>query len=95
MYYCQIFYDIINEATRYDRKEEVAFLWEMIKDYEENPDTTHQNIIGWCEEQLDLLEIPKGAFRDSYMWALKQDDKQLEAMVEHIQMFCAPEETDE
>ena len=47
------FYTIVEEAIMYDRKEDLSQMYALeLKDMR-----------GWCEEMLDLANIPEGPFR--------------------------------
>ena len=86
----QFFYDIINEMCIEDMKS----LYEEVYEPDTNflrIDARHR-VIAWANEQLDLANIPKGYFRDSYMKSVFIYDRdEMDAMLKHIQEYCGAE----
>lgn len=90
----QFFYDIINEMRSYDRIEDMKNLYEEVYEPDTNflrIDARHR-VIAWANEQLDLANVPKGYFRDSYMKSVFVYNKyEMDEMLKHIGEYCDAE----
>ena len=86
----QFFYDIIGEMYNYDRVEVMKNLYEEMY----NPDTNYlwedarHRMVAWCNEQLDLADIPKGYFRTLYMSCVQDD---VYVMLKYVKEHCDAE----
>jgi hypothetical protein len=80
------FYDIIDEAVNYDRTEEQAEYYAL----------KLTDMKGWCEEMLDIAEVPKGPFRDAFISEMfAGNSEEPYELWKHIQRRCCPDEEEE
>lgn len=80
------FYTIIEEAVMFERKEDVAEMYALeLKDMRR-----------WCEEMLDLADIPKNHFRNAYINELFAGDSDIPYKLwRYIQDICEHESESE
>ena len=89
----QIFYDILNEIAESGEKERIERVLDLIIEDRPYCSSNCSNIIDWCEEQLDLMGIPEGMFRTSYIDGLKdayKESGELRAIIDHIIEYLVP-----
>jgi len=80
------FYTIIRETVNYNDEERMAELFALkLTDMRE-----------WCEEMLNLSEIPDGAFKTAYLSEMfGEDSDEPYNLWRYIQDICAPDEDEE
>jgi hypothetical protein len=80
------FYDIIREALIYYRTEEQAEYYAL----------NLQDMKGWCEDMLDIAEVPKGPFRDAFISEMfAGNSEEPYELWRFIQNNCYPDEEEE
>jgi len=83
------FYQIVDELNNYDKVEEMKELYDrmyLAKD-------PRKELKVWCEEMLDLANIPHGSFRDAFIKELfKGDSDEPQHLLEHIWEMCSTED---
>ena len=79
------FFDIIQDYINYDRKDDMAIAYkvELI------------DMKSWCEEILDISQIPRGCFRTAFLNEMfSGDSDEPYRLWRFIQDTCMPEESD-
>lgn len=80
------FFDIITEYINYDRTENMAqaYAVELI------------DMKSWCEEMLDLAQVPEGHFRTAFLNEMfSADSDEPYRLWRYIQDTCMPDEDQE
>jgi hypothetical protein len=76
------FYDIVKDAINHDNKEEMRSMYAL-----KLSDMRH-----WVEEQLDFADIPKGSFRDSFLYEMfRGSSEEPYELWSFIQKYCEPD----
>jgi hypothetical protein len=74
------------EAVMYDDQDAMKFMYALkLKDMRD-----------WCEEQLDLADIPRGAFRDAFLHEMfRGSSEEPYDLWKYIQDKCEPDPEEE
>lgn len=80
------FYDIVLQAVTYDDQDAMKSMYDLeLKDMRD-----------WCEEQLDLADIPSEAFRDAFMREMfAGSSEEPYELWRYIQEKCKPDDPEE
>ena len=80
------FYDIVQQAINYDDQDAMKSMYDLeLKDMRD-----------WCEEQLDLADIPRGAFRDAFLYMMfRGSSEEPYELWRYIQNNCKPDDPKE
>jgi hypothetical protein len=83
------FYQIVNDLNTYDKQQEMKELYNrmyLAKD-------PRKELKVWCEEMLDLANIPHGSFRDAFIKELfKGNSDEPQHLLRHIWDMCGDED---
>lgn len=97
----QILYDILNEIEGCGEEERIQAVTNLLNKDDPHSWQSKMNVLDWVEEQLDLLNIPEGMFRQGYVDGLKprhgdkDKDGELYHLIEHIWAMIPEEEQKE
>jgi len=82
----EFFFQIVKDAYNYQDKEQMESLY--------NVKLIDMRV--WCEEQLDLAEIPKGFFRNAFITDMFAGDSDIPYKLwRYMQDMCSPESESE
>ena len=87
---------VLEEMFEYSRYDEISTLYQRLYDTDTNylQENARKEFIVWVEEQFDLANVPKGAFRNIIMASdiIYNTDNQDEFLDEIKANYCALED---